>query len=209
MNTEQISDGGPAEIPDDLELCVWFLSKLGQTKDQSKEGITGMAQKAMQIGFAQAESFVGKRMEEQAEKDGIRLEMQAGGIAVNKLLRAQYDSKKRVIVTYQDGVNSALETQGPELLGCEHSVEAVREVFMWHEYFHYIEFSSLGLLGEKMRLQKKILFFSVSRPFYAISEVAANAFSQRVLQLKHNPFLLDYLLIKQTGDDKSLEVSGV
>jgi len=79
-------------------------------------------------------------------------------------------------------------------MGIEHSLEKVREVLLWHEFFHVLEFQKIGLVGEKFCVPRKVLFFIINRPFYPISEISANAFAKQVMGLAYNPFLFDYLM---------------
>jgi hypothetical protein len=153
-----------------------------------------MSEKAIAIGAGQALEFDGSELMAETASRGVKTEMRKGGIVGNRLIRAQYDHSVHTIVIYEDGINSILETPAAEMLGIPNTVESVREALMWHEFFHVLEFTGLGLAGENFKIPGKFLWFSCQKPLYPISEICANAFTMRILKLNYNPFLIDFLL---------------
>jgi len=188
-------DNGGRGLPDELGLGVDYLKGLKECAGLPEAELCDMARRAIEIGAKQAEAFAGGDIEQQAQRFKVTLKMLPGGLYGQRLIRAQYDHSAKDIRIYQQGVETVLSTPAPELLGIECSVEAVREVLLWHEFFHVLEFHKIGLVGRQFRIPGKALFgFARTKPLYRISEICANAFAMRVMGLRRNPFLIDYVL---------------
>lgn len=181
-------------VPDALTLCKDFLKSMKKTKDLPPEQLEEWADRAIGIGETEAENYVNADILSLVKQAGIRIELQEGGVFGSNLLRALYDDTVKSIVIYRQGLESVLETPAAEILGIENTQEKIMEVLICHEYFHYIELSRRGLVGEGFKLPQKVLCFSVNKPVYYVSEISANAFARKVLNLKENPFVFDYLL---------------
>ncbi len=184
-------------VPDALALSMDFLKSMKKSKDLPPEQLEEWASRAIQIGEEEAKNYANTDILSQVKKDHIRIELQEGGVFGNNLLRALYDDTVKSIVIYKQGLESVLETPAADILGIENSREKIMEVLVCHEYFHYIELSKRGLVGENFKLDQKVLWFQTQKPVYYVSEISANAFAQKVLNLKENPFVFDYLLHHQ------------
>lgn len=180
-------------LPDEITLCMDYIKSLKHTAGISEETLAKMVHDAIRIGEDAASDYIGANIIEQAEKSGITLKMMEGGVFGERLLRAQYDDSVKAITVYTDGITSILNTPGAEVIGIIPTVEKVREVLLWHEFFHVLEYTKLGLLGDKFKVPGKMLWFKVEHPLYQISEISANVFAKKVMGLKYNPLVLDYI----------------
>ena len=180
-------------LPSEIELSVNFLKGLKMCSGLGDEVIGEMAERAIDVGASHASDFVGSDVVDEALHRGVKVVMHKGGVVVNKLIRAQYDHSIKTIIIYEDGVTSVLTTPAAELLGVENTVESVREVLIWHEFFHVLEFKEIGLAGADFKVPGKTLWFERNKPLYQISEICANAFAMRAAGLCYSPFLIDYL----------------
>lgn len=182
-----------SNLPDDFTLCMDFMKSLKKTAGIPEKNLEKMVEEAIAIGEDLATGYIGANIIDVAKTYGITLNMVEGGVFGNRLMRAQYDDDDKVITVYEDGINNVLMKSGAVLLGVELSCDKVREVFLWHEFFHVLEFNEIGLIGDRYKVPAKLLCFSYKRPLYEISEVSANAFAKKVMGLKCNPFILDYI----------------
>jgi hypothetical protein len=187
-------------LPDENTLCFEYLKNLKQTKNLGEDTLLNMVHEAIAIGAETAGPYIGADVVEEVQKYGVVMKMVTGGFWGNKLFRAQYDESTKVITVFEDGVGSMLRTKGPEEVGIEATVEQVRNVLLWHEFFHILEFNKIGLVGEKYRIPTKVLWFHFNCPLYQISEISANVFAKKVMSLRQNPFVFDYI-IKHEEDE--------
>lgn len=185
-------------IPSRLTLSVDFLKSMEKTKELPLSQLKEWAEKAIEIGLNEAINYESFDVKVELQKAGIRVEEHNGGVLGNKLIRALYDDSVKTIIIYSQGIDSVLDTPAAEMLGVANDRETIREILICHEYFHYLEFHKIGLVGEGFRLPQKTLGFTRQKPVYYVSEISANAFAERVMRLNANPFILDYLLQNET-----------
>lgn len=178
--------------PEDFTLCTDFLKKRREAAGLSGETLVSIAERALEIGEKTAVDYKGKDLDKLAKEFKISLRMETGGVVGNRLLRAQYDDSVKCITVYQDGLEQLLQSGRLEELGLPASRDQVRDMLLWHEFFHVLEFHKIGMVGKQFPLAHKVLCFSVKKPFYAASELSAHAFVRDVLGLKRLPLYLDY-----------------
>lgn len=192
------------ELPTELQLSAEFLKQNSEYKNLPNAELEKIAGQLVSIGENVALQFQNADVLEEARIRGIRVEMRNGGVVAGKLIRGFYDHSIKTLATYTDGIQSVLNTSAPEVLGVERTVEAIREVLMWHEFFHVLEFTELGLVGKQFKIPKKVLFFTTHKPVYAVSEVCANAFCKTVMNLNHSPFIIDHLYHQETKNNPTI-----
>lgn len=189
-------------VPDERTLSMEFLNTLPELKEKSGKELERWAEELIGIGSSAGKEYIGKDVLKLCEDRKIKVNMVVGGLVGKKLVRAHYDDSVKTITVYQDGITSALSTGAAERLGIENSLEAVRTVLLWHEFFHVLEFQELGYVGERYRVETKGLFFSKKKALYAVSEVSANAFARSVLGLSGSPFLIDWMMHHPVNGEK-------
>src|SRR5680860_168420 len=132
-----------------------YIKSLKQTTGIPKEALEKMVRDVINMGEEAVADYIGADIIEQAEKSGITLKMMEGGVFGGRLLRSQYDESVKVITVYQDGITSVLMTPGAEIIDVEPTKNKVREVLLWHEFFRFLEFTKIGLLGDKFKVPGK------------------------------------------------------
>lgn len=192
-------------LPDELELSLAFLRKQKACAGLPEEQLVKMCTEAIAIGASHADTYQGWDIYKALREYKVKVEQSDGGVYGSRLVRAQYDDSVKTVFLYSAGLQSMVDTGAGGLLGIENTEEKMREVLLWHEFFHVLEFKVIGLVGKQFPLPKKVLCFHLRSPFYSISEICANAFAMRVMGLKHNPFIIDHLLrnseAEQTGKE--------
>ncbi len=114
-----------------------------------------------------------------------------------KIVRTStYAHRTRTITIYTssvDEMNRALAA--PELLSLL-EVRDVGPVYIAHELFHHLEEESLGRAANLFRVVTlKLGPFALRSDIGQLSEIAADAFTQKLLGLRAAPRLLDYVTV--------------
>ena len=188
-------------FPDELVLSFNFLKKLKPCAEITDDRLLEMCRKAIDIDASHAEHYQGWDIYKALAEYKVKAEQMDGGVYGNRLVRAQYDDSVKTVVLYTTGIESMVNCGACDALGVENTMEKMREILLWHEFFHVLEFKHIGLIGKQFPLPKKFLWFTVQSPLYSISEICANAFAMRVMGLAHNPFIVDYLLHTPTDEE--------
>lgn len=193
-------------LPDEITLSLSFLKKQKACTGLPEEQLVKMCEEAIAIGASHAGKYRDWDIYKALKEYKVKAEMSEGGVYGSRLVRAQYDDSVKTVFLYKAGVDSMVDTGAGTLLGVENTEDKMREILLWHEFFHVLEFKVIGLVGKRFPLPQKVLCFNVNKPFYPISEICANAFAMRVMGLKHNPFIIDHLLhnseAAQTGKEE-------
>ena len=73
-------------------------------------------------------------------------------------------------------------------------LKEMKKIILAHEYFHYLEANGEGHVHDQLLPieSAKFLVFSQKSHVRRTSEIAANAFTKRLLKLKHLPNFYDY-----------------
>ena len=146
-----------AKIQEIIEDCT----KLGQTT-------------AMDV-FSHGESI-----EALIEQAGIRVTQQSGGADIPEFcVFSEYYQGRKEIIIYPERIRAKLVDDSQE------DTSFLEEAFLVHEYFHYLETTSLGITFQRYRINyKKIGPFQCRSYVRAASEIAAHSFVQSYFQIK-------------------------
>ena len=177
--------------PRDLTLCVNFLKGRKEAGSFTDDELLSIAEQALSIGEKTAVDYKGKDLAGLAEELKISMQIEKGGLVGTRLMRAHYDDSVRCITVYEDGLDQILSSGRLEELGLPGTYENVRDMLLWHEFFHALEFRRIGMVGKDFPVIRKVLGFTVRKPFYAVSELSAHAFVRDILNLRRLPMILD------------------
>lgn len=84
--------------------------------------------------------------------------------------------------------------------GIETDETWIAKLHLAHEFYHFLEYSSLGLAGERLKpVRQKKFLRTVGKPLRAASEIAAHSFAGRYMRSNILPQMTDYLVLLQEG----------
>lgn len=179
-------------IYNEKDLCMKFISGLKIVKDTPENILEEIVDKAIKIGEDISKEYIGRDIREELKKNKIKINLEKGGVYGNKLIRARYDDEEREITIYEDGIKDVLNKSIIHDMGIEITSKSIEDIFLHHEFFHYLEFNKFQLLGSRFKVPVKVLWFEMKKPLYEISEISANVFAKEVMGLKYNPIIIDY-----------------
>ena len=174
------------------EFCMKYISSLKITKDISKDILEEMVDQALKIGKDISKEYVGVHIRELLKMNNIKINLAKGGVYGNKLIRARYDNEEKDITIYEDGIKDVLKKNIIDKIGIEKSSTSIEDIFLCHEFFHFLEFNRFQLLGNKFKVPIRVLGFKIQKPLYEISEISANVFAKEIMGLRYNPIIIDY-----------------
>ncbi len=159
---------------------------------------------ALRMGEELAEDYIGEDIEKLIKQAGIDIvTVPTSGSYYKVRFRARFYKKKDdlKILLYQDTMNEFVENckglQKEDVL----TREIVRKIYLAHEFFHYIE----DLKGKETseHLDKvnttKFMFRKIWHFVGSTNEIAAYAFSKKVLGLNNLPNIYDYVYLQRQG----------
>lgn len=122
----------------------------------------------------------GKNIKALIAEAGIRVTHQSGGADIPEFcVFSEYYQGRKEIVVYPERIRAKLVDDPNE------EISFPEEAFLVHEYFHYLETTSLGITFQKYRINyKKIGPFQCRSYVRAASEIAAHSFVQSYFQIK-------------------------
>ena len=122
----------------------------------------------------------GESIEALIEQAGIRVTQQSGGADIPEFcVFSEYYQGRKEIIIYPERIRSKLVD------GSREDTSFLEEAFLVHEYFHYLETTSLGITFQRYRINyKKIGPFQCRSYVRAASEIAAHSFVQSYFQIK-------------------------
>ena len=114
-----------------------------------------------------------------------------------KIVRTStYAHRTRTITIYTSSVEEMNRALAAPDLASVLEVRDVGPVYIAHELFHHLEEESLGRAANLFRITTlKLGPFALRSGIGQLSEIAADAFAQRLLGLRDVPRLLDYVTV--------------
>ena len=120
---------------------------------------------------------------------GLKVVGEDKGIRGNLLKRSEYRPGRKEIIIYRDSLNQLMNEVSAEDLS-----DRLIKLLIAHELFHHLEHVRLGSLQKKFRMLKwKFGPISFHVQIRLVSEVAAHAFAETLLDIKQSPMVFDYL----------------
>lgn len=119
-------------------------------------------------------------------------------------VRAQYFRKPPVIEIYRSSMDQLIRFF--HLSGAQVSEDDVIALHLFHEWFHHLEVTQIGRTDHHLpRVIKKSWGpFATKQTVSNLREIAAHAFTQKVMKLHWSPLWLDHLiLLSEKGWSKS------
>lgn len=84
--------------------------------------------------------------------------------------------------------------------GVETGEQWLIKLHLAHEFYHFLEFTTLGKVGMRLDpVQKKTIFGTVQRPLTTVSEIAAHSFAGRYMKSEILPQMTDYMVMLSEG----------
>lgn len=118
------------------------------------------------------------------------------GVFFKVQMRAQFESDRKgnnLVYLYEQSI---IQLAQANQLG----LAEMKKIILTHEYFHYLEANGEGNVCDQLKPieSAKFLGFSQKAHVRRTSEIAANAFTRRLLKLKHLPSYYDYHYLLST-----------
>lgn len=163
-------------------------------------------EQALTIGRDYADSYAGKTIEQLYEQAGITIRTENhDGEFFKVKLRAQFETNSKgnsQVYLYKESILPLAEANQMEY-------EEMAQIILTHEFFHNIEYGLEKTIGDQLEPVETLRVFGLSRKanITRASEVAANAFTKRFLDLSYLPNYYDYqfLLATKQMTPKDLE----
>ncbi|WP_172251772.1 hypothetical protein [Saccharibacillus deserti] len=171
-----------------------------------EERLSEYVERSLEFGRSAAAEKQGRSIREWLEQDGIAVEtVGSSGSLFGTVLRAQIDWTGKVpkITVYRESMNQLAEASAawPQAFG-KLSAEAAEDIHLAHEYYHWLEYRSGLFTGERLAPVETFRWGPLRRKvsIRQSGEIAAHAFAQSLLELRHLPNLLDYLYLLHKGE---------
>jgi hypothetical protein len=131
------------------------------------------------------------------DRAGVRVVVSAEPYVHGKIVQTStYVHRQRIITIYQGSVDEMNRFLREQALGDILGIADVSPVYLTHELFHHLEESGRGRAADLLQVVTFAWGPVVRRSGIArMSEIAADAFAQRLLDLPFAPRLLDYLTV--------------
>lgn len=153
--------------------------------------------KSLKIGENFASKLNSKDIFDLFEESGIKIkEEKHDGVFYKVQMRAQFESDRKgnnLVYLYEKSIAQLAEAN-------KRSLKEMKRIILAHEYFHYLEEKSEKHVYDQFEPieSAKILGFSRKAHIRRTSEIAANAFAKRLLNLKYLPSYYDYQYLLST-----------
>lgn len=115
-------------------------------------------------------------------------------------LRAEYLHYDRQINIYKSSIEKMMQ-QFAEL-DIDLTYEEIVDIHLAHEFFHYLEFSEIGITSDRLKPIniKSFLHHNRTASILKTREIAAHTFCYQYLNLNIHPKFLDYLFLLSLGE---------
>ena len=123
------------------------------------------------------------------ETMGLKVVGEDGGIRGSLVRRSEYRPGTKEIVIYRDSLNQMMKEVKAEDLQ-----DRLIKLLIAHELFHHLEKIKLPSVPKMFRVEKwRLGPMSLGVKIRGVREVAAHAFAEALLEIKHSPMVFDYL----------------
>jgi len=123
------------------------------------------------------------------EMMGLKVIGEDRGIRGTLLTRSEYRPRAKQIVIYRDSLNQLMKEVASEDLS-----DKLMKLLIAHELFHHLEITRKLNIPRLFRIKRWSLGpITIFVKIRAVSEVAAHAFAEELLDLKQSPMVFDYL----------------
>lgn len=140
---------------------------------------------ALRIGSDAADNVISECGTSDPRKIAEILNVKIFGLDRGKFKKSEYRRKNKEIVIYRD----ALEKMAAEITDPDLSKRILR-LLIAHELFHHLENVKLGPIYKRFKFKGR---FGLGYYIKGLSEVAAQAFTQKLLGIEFSPQVFDYL----------------
>ena len=161
-----------------------------------KEKLSYYIEESLRIGRETAEKYKGQDILRLCEENHIEIEYikeSKKTYGVSFRAQVEMDKKHTKIWLFEGSIlnlsqHSDFEGRKPI------SYEEALAIHLWHEFFHYLEYTKEDFVSGKLDeiITIKLPFFTRKAHINRCSEIAAHAFTKELLQLKELPNIYDY-----------------
>lgn len=157
------------------------------TDEQKRKYILNAIEEGNRLGEKVKEKFQTNNPFKIADHLGLKVKPMEQGTSDEFCVKfAEYSPRQAVIY-----VNTKAVEKLEDALGLNN----VQEIFVTHELFHYFEVKEIGRVCRKIPVEITIFKrIKIKYPLVAISEIAANAFVKKFLDLPFEPKVLDEVI---------------
>lgn len=168
-----------------------------------KNKIDYFIDESIKIGMETAQKFVGKynSLEEFCGDKKVKIELDTDEYGFEMIkLRGKYNEEKETIIMYHNSIKRmeiAYKELGIDFL----NYDTIYKILLAHEVFHLIEVKEIGKTYEKLE-DINIFKLGPLKKFYPIvktSDIGANIFAKKFLNISYHPKVLNYLYIWGAG----------
>lgn len=154
-----------------------------------------LVEEALSVGEEIANSIISECGTDDPRKIAEMYGVKVVGEERGNLKKTEYRKKEKEIVIFRDSLDRmAAEITVP------HLSERILRFLIAHELFHHLEETKLGYIYKRFKFKG---FLWSSKYIKGLSDVAAQAFTQKLLSLEFSPHVFDYLTyILYTSDFK-------
>lgn len=167
-----------------------------------KDRIDYYIDESMKIGIELANTIIEnyENIEEIYNDKQVKIEMEEEYDFEVVKLKGKYEEYKKKIILYDRSIKkmvAAYEKLNIEFL----DYDLVYNILLIHELFHYLESEEIGKTYDQLEQVNIFKLFPIKKqyPIMKTSDIAANIFTKKVLNLSFNPKVLNYLYMLGTG----------
>ncbi len=184
-----------------LDLVNFYLSRhKGFSKLDENEKVS-LVSSVLSFGVKVAKDIVAEYETSDprklAEEMGITVQGEEGGIKERLIRWSEYRKKRKEILIYRDSLNILLRRSQDDSMVFEQPIK----LLIAHELFHHLEEEKFGLVSDKFKAVVKIGPFRFKKKFKFLSEVAAHAFVETLLDLSCSPIVFESLSLPKEVKD--------
>ncbi len=168
----------------------------------SRDKVHYYLDRSLEIGRLAAKNYESKSIYDLYQKNNILVEELLYDSKFTKMYRKRAEIKKRnkeyIVTLYTKTIEITRQSSDfmRERLQMKmfFSNEQLKQLYLAHEFYHYLEFTQLGFTYENLEKIKKKTFFgkSILKGLVPTSEIAAHAFAQTFCKFPMYPSLLEY-----------------
>ena len=148
-----------------------------------------LIKEALSIGDGVASWVLAEYGTNDPRKIAAKLGVRVFGLERGRSKGAEYRKEKKEIVLYRDYHERLLREVKSQQLS-----EHLLKFLVAHELFHHFELSRIGEVYKKYKFETwRLGPFSINKHIKGISDVAAHAFTQSLIDLDISPQVFDYL----------------
>ncbi|MFD1441358.1 hypothetical protein [Lacticaseibacillus hegangensis] len=181
------------------EACAFHLLKQDAIFSRIPvERQSALVCQAIEIGKRCSRKFRGANLTRFLDEDGVKIIYQPSSPITGLHAQIQYDEKIKKIELYSPVIEQMMQIS--QTIVEKLTYDQVSQLFIAHEFYHWVEYSSHSLTQNKCdSVEVTYLgFIHTDRKVRMTSEIAAFQFAKEQLQLTIHPLIYDQLM-KVTG----------